>query len=424
MQGAGISGSPHSKTNQPIQGEQTTKEEDNPNDNNSIKDPNLMKLQQTWNSRIDTARQLISAKPNESKFVAQTLAYHFNILTESKNSEEMTDDQKKFLSLALSQCNLAGVADLEKLKEVFSFHNKISDESRSPRQRSDTEHDLKEALDNLAQTSRGDSQIKQGTHSMAVERQGFVESDIETNFPDKETQQQIKNTLVLLKFQITSGFDIGPLPDNVVTLKFDSPESIKKFAIYCQYPNENIFTEERSKYESKIDDLNNKLTDEDTTTLINTLKEIVTITSEHSSTPPKKVFSEADLHQIKESLQKKIPDMSRETLLLASFATSLSKEMKGYLKACHILVLKTPEKEEATDASNTDPSASVKNEEVKTEEAKPQELTTAQDLLAKALLDSDAIKREFIAREGFPAAAKHAARALIQSLTKSAGVPV
>ncbi|MFK0573537.1 hypothetical protein [Endozoicomonas sp.] len=383
--------------------------------NGSAGGSGLEVLQKKWNDRINEANDVISKRPDKSKPVAQNLVNKFGILTESAKSEEMTDELTKFLSLVLAYCNLANESNLSQLHEV------CNDYTKHPY---DHMNELLETLDGklteLQGASKADSQTISGHYSMAVERQKFVESDIKAKFEDEDTQRQIKNALVLINNQITLGFDIGPIPDDIVILEFDSSESIKKFAIQHKYPSEHRKTD-RDIYENDyINQDYNVLPEASKKELIKKLKEMEKEISEASSAPPGRIFSDADLKLIEESLGKPICVMSGETLCLASFETS-DDRLKGYLESCYILKLKTPEKKEVTGAGNTDPDLQVfaKNDEVKR-----QEVIKHQNLLAKAVLESVAIKREYADHEGLPAAPKYAARALIRSITPQIGIAV
>ncbi|WP_257296925.1 hypothetical protein [Endozoicomonas sp. YOMI1] len=341
--------------------------------------PELKELQDVFSDRLEQAKSGLSQNP-EAKQVIIDLANSFGLFQDADNRSSMEEkNNDNFVALALAQCNLANKQGFDKLQQVLSTQNDIfmsihvDDDAASARSK---EPHLEALERDLGVISREDNNTKpkSGSYSMGVERQGFVEKQIEEWFQE-EKRQPVKDALMLLKNQMTSGADIGPIEKSVTELQFGTAVDLAKFSANFKYPNPEIFSQAREELLNKSSELEQHFANK---------KDLPSVLQG-------KVSNDI-MERVINALSRPVSEMSTETLVLAAIITPYTeKDLKSYLKAAQILSLKTAAQKDNPELSNN----------------------TA---LAMGLERSDAMVREHF-KGGAQYAASSAANELLKSLT-------
>ncbi|WP_066018166.1 hypothetical protein [Endozoicomonas atrinae] len=346
-----------------------------------VRNPELQSLQDSFNDRLKQAKSELSKNPEARQAFSEALVKNFGLF---QNSESKAESEDNFLALALAQCNLANSEGIAKLQQVFNSQDEFiaiynnptlgmeSSEASSPQK---MEVNLKALEGELGAISRQDNATTSGSYSMGVERQSFVEMHVEECFQE-DIRQQVKDALMLIKNQMTSGADIGPIPESTTALKFGTADDLASFSASFKYPNTNIFSQARSEFQSKSGELEQHFAKKDDLTAVLQSKGI----------------SEDIMESVTQELSRPVSEMKTEAMVLAGIITHFSEaDLKSYLKAAQILSLKTEAQRETPELSDN----------------------TA---IARALDDSDAMVREHY-KTGSQNAVSSAVSALVKSLT-------
>lgn len=337
--------------------------------------PVLKELQTTFLYRLNVAKHDLSKNPEAQQALTEALVNRFGIF---QDSESDTENKHNFLAIALAQCNLADQEGIEILQQAVNLQNEISGlvKSGDTEDVQGKEHRLAELEKDLGAISRKDNNVRSGSFSMGVERQGFVEQHVEEWFPE-DLRQPVKDALILLKNQMTSGADISPLPELVTGLKSGEAKDLDSFSAHFKYPNELVFKQAREEFLVKSSELDQHFVNKD---------DLPTVLAGKIQIPEDK------MEQVTQALSRPVSEMSTEALVLAAIITHFSeRDLKSYLKAAQILSLKTQaQKNDPELADNT--------------------------AVAMGLERSDAMVREHF-KGGAQFAAQSAADALLQSLT-------
>ncbi|WP_422450345.1 MULTISPECIES: hypothetical protein [unclassified Endozoicomonas] len=286
--------------------------------------PELKQLQDSFADRLSAAKSELSKNPEAQQALTEALVDRFGIFRDSESDRE---NKENFLSIALAQCNLADQGSIEILQQVVSLQNQISafvKKGGDPECIQNEEHLLENLLKDLGANSRKDNNECSGSFSMGVERQGFVEQHVEEWFPE-DLRQSVKDALILLKNQMTSGTDIGPLPKFITDRKFGKAQDLAYFAIYLKSPNHFVFTKPGGEF------------------LLNSGKlERHFVKNDQLPTVLAGKIPEDKMEKVIQALSRRVSEMSTEALVLAAIITDSSQEnLKSYLKAAQILSLKT-----------------------------------------------------------------------------------
>ncbi|USE34933.1 hypothetical protein [Endozoicomonas sp. SCSIO W0465] len=300
--------------------------------------PELQKLQDSFSTRLEQAKSELSQNPEAREALSDALVNNFCLFQDNENNDSNIENKNNFLALALAQCNLANREDIDKLQQVIKIQDDIIQRRETEEaELQSNEMDLKALEGELGATSRQDNANKSGSYSMVTERQGFVEKQVESWFQE-DTRQPVKDALMLLKNQITSGADIGSLPKSITTLKFGKAEDLANFSANFRYPNPDIFSQARHELLSKSSELEQHFAN---------AKDLVSVLQGK--------VSEDKLGQVIQALSRPVSEMGTEALVLAAILTPFTEsDLKSYLKAAQILLLKTEaQKENPELADNT-----------------------------------------------------------------------
>ncbi|WBA80271.1 hypothetical protein [Endozoicomonas sp. GU-1] len=341
--------------------------------------PELQTLQDVFSDRLKQAESLLS----NDLYVRDAIFDLFRGFAPSHNANDsdrcIERDNDNFAALALAQCNLASSEGISILQQVNYIQDDIIKKFiwlEDPSGATSEEPTLEALERDLGAISRADNQIKSesGAYCMGIERQGFVEQQIEAWFQE-DKQQRVKDTLMLLKNQITSGGDIGRIEAQIMKLKLETAGDLATFSANFKYPNRGIFNQAREELLNKSSDLEQHFTNKEN------------LTRALQGTVP-----EDQMEQLIQALSHPVSEMTTKAMVLASIITHHSeKHLKSYLKAAQILSLKT--QAQADNPALSDSTA-----------------------LAMGLERSDAMVREHY-QGGAKSAASSAADALINSLT-------
>ena len=336
-----------------------------------VKNPELQSLQESFNDRLTQAKSELSKNPEAREAFSEALVKSFGLF---QNSENKNENEDNFLALALAQCNLVNEESIAKLQQVFQTQTEIIQKSKEADTQTLEAH-LKALEGELGATSRKDNTTKSGPYSMGVERQSFVEMHAEECFQE-DVRQQAKDALMLIKNQMTSGADIGSLPESTTALKLETADNLASFSANFKYPNASIFSQARSELQGKSGELESHFANKDDLTTVLRSKDI----------------SEDMLESVKQELSLPVSEMKTEAMVLAAIITDFKEaDLKSYLKSAQILSLKTQAQGENANLSDS----------------------TA---IAQALDRSDAMVREHY-KTGPKNAASSAASALVKNLT-------
>ncbi|MBO9481205.1 hypothetical protein [Salinisphaera sp. G21_0] len=305
--------------------------------------PELQTLQDVFSDRLKKAESLLS----DDLYVRDAIFDLFRPFAPSHNANDsdrcIERDNDNFAALALAQCNLASIQGILILQQVSDIQNDIikkiislEDPSVATSEEPTLERDLGaisreehtlEALErDLGAISRADNQIKSepGSYCMGIERQGFAEKQIEAWFQE-DKQQRVKDALILLKNQITSGGDIGRIEAQIMKLKLETAGDLATFSANFKYPNPEIFIQAKNELLNKSSDLEQHFTNKENLTL-----------ALQGNVP------EDQMEQLIQALSHPVSEMSTKAMVLASIITHHSeKHLKSYLKAAQVLSLKT-----------------------------------------------------------------------------------
>ncbi|MBO9496710.1 hypothetical protein J7438_21865 [Thalassotalea sp. G20_0] len=297
--------------------------------------PELKQLQDSFADRLSLAKSELSKSPEAQQALTEALVDRFGIFRDSESDRE---NKENFLSIALAQCNLADQGGIEILQQVVSLQNQISafiKKGGDSEGIQNEEHLLENLEKDLGSISRKDNNERSGSFTMGIERQGFVEQHVEEWFPE-DLRQSVKDALILLKNQMTSGADIGPLPNFITELKFGTAEELAYFAIYCKSPNHFLFTKAGGEFLLKSGKLERHF-----------------VKNDQLSTVLAGKIPEDKMEKVIQALSRPVSEMSTEALVLAAIITPSSQEnLKSYLKAAQVLSLKTQAQKDDPDLSD------------------------------------------------------------------------
>ncbi|MBO9497350.1 hypothetical protein J7438_25175 [Thalassotalea sp. G20_0] len=339
--------------------------------------PELQTLQDVFSDRLKKAESLLNDNFKARDAIFELVTGFTPFHRDGDNDCSTEQNNNYFMALALAQCNLASIEGVSKIQQASTIQDRIIEiilTQKDPSDAKSEEPNLEALEKDLGVISREDNNIRSGSYIMGVERQGFVEKQINEWFQE-DKRQAVKDALILLKNQITSGADTGPLEADIMSLKLQTAGDLATFSANFKYPNPEIFSQARNELLNKSSDLEQYFTNKENLTLALQGK-----------------VPEDQMEQLIQALSHPVSEMNTKAMVLASIITHhTEKNLKSYLKAAQILSLKT--QAQADNPALSDRTA-----------------------LAMALERSDAMVREHY-QGGEKYAAISAADALINSLT-------